>query len=877
MTRSVLNKRRFGLLSFIFLGLSTVYFTANVSAAVPVSAVSLNAGTSAGSSVATPAEQGTHEGTQKAMQKGISPIQPIMLLPRDVTMLKLNKAVREIAVSTAQNPSVNQFVTLDSALAYLSAELEKIDGFSPEILDSVTLKIRSFITQQHYLAVSPQTISELGQQNLSLAAQALLPAVGQPVPAQYFSQQLRRNLEQASVQKEDTDRALSIAVRTPQESLRYAVVNDAAAFDAVFPSVDASVSDCLSNLASTAYPSVNGLRLAVANLLYQMREVGLAAVQNNNTAANDGTDTLGIEIECPLSDDIVKPFQEGDLAVDNSDSGSEDGSGNYACTVLTESEIGPDLLLANSPESCAICRTKTCHSVTDYVSQVQNAVLSMAVKPFLRSELSEIELSTLPGCSECALPLKGTTIGFYPYWLASEAYQQIGFPLINPGYINFGVFSRVAYFALPLGADNRVSDQLHWASSRLFVNYLRELQRFNVQRDIVLVAQNWKSWRGTDDIRSYAESHYKTLQVIQEQAAHWGGINGVIVYFNDYGRGDNANAILTYMSRLYDVIQQDDSLVKLELRLLLDIRGLENQKTHVGASVELSQSYFAKLSELFMVASRDELLKSTASELEKGNEPIAKDLIDQTVAGSQAPKVKNILVFLNEPSSEQKKRLRMQLENEFKGEARVEAQQKIIPVLGRLTLGEESAEPHRQFIDDLAYLKYNFGGIGLWNLPLTPQTDKGKVNIENPVMSIFDFTLKLGYGNTEVGYVDTENMGWLAAAMHYPAAADVFSVCAYACPNRITVLWMLVVLFVSNLIFYALYNTHCPTRKIMKAHPVTFLLLRWSPVLLALLVLGCNPLFYPYATPLLAVGALSMLAFSGYRSYLKMADKLERA
>ncbi|WP_028886686.1 hypothetical protein [Teredinibacter turnerae] len=874
MTRSVLKPRRVVAVLFVFISLCTVNAAANASAAV-----SLNAAIPSGRSVAVRAEQtvqpNTQQGPQERTQKSISPIQPIMLLPRDVTMLKLNRAVREIAVSTAQNPMVNQFVTLDSALAYLSSEFEKIDGFSPKILDDVTQKIRSFVTQQHYLAVSPQTIAELSQQDLSLAAQALLPAIGQPVPAQYFSQQVQQSLEQASVQKEESDRALSIAVRTPQETLRYAIVNDATAFDVVFPSVDASVTDCLGNLANTAYPSANGLSMAVENLLSQMREIGLAAVKK--TAGATDKPTPGVAIACPLSDDMIKRFQADADPVDSLDSRGEHGAGNYACSVLTESEIGPDLLLANSPESCDICNTETCHSIADYVSQVQNAVLSMAIKPFLRSELSEIELSTLPGCGECALPLKGTTIGFYPYWLASEAYQQIGFPSINPGYLNFGVFSRVAYFALPLGSDNTVSDQLHWASSRLFENYLRELQRFNVQRDIVVVAQNWKVWRGTDDIRSYAESHYKTLQSIQEQAAHWGGINGVIVYFNDYGRGDNANAILTYMSRLHDVIQQDDALEKLELRLLLDIQGLENQKTRVGASVELSQSYFAKLTELFMVASRDEQLKSAASELEKGDEPIASDLIDQTVPGLETPKVKNILVFLNEPSSEQKKRLRMQLENEFKGEARVEAQQKIIPVLGRLTLGEESAEPHRQFIDDLAYLKYNFGGIGLWSLPLTPQTDKGKANIENPVMSIFNFTLKLGYGDTEVGYVDTENMGWLAAALQEPAATEVLSVCAYACPNRIAVLWMLVVLIVFNLIFYALYNTHCPTRKVMKAHPVTFLLLRWSPVLLALLVLGCNPFFYPYATPMLAVGALSMLAISGYRSYLKMADKLERA
>lgn len=890
-------------------GISTVYAASPMS--LPLEAQVGSANTYRSSVLAQPAASATTPAAIGGVNL-VDPVvthpyyagmQPYVLFDDDIATLKLNQAVREILQAIVANPEVNQFVTLNAGLTYIAANIGSLDGITPELVEIYQKKLSSFFNQENYQFITLQTLEKLQNTSASWAAVVLNPYQGRLMPATLFEFSVRDILQQAlrsSVQVQtssvisnesetgvksggETDNepvgvkpmlseatltelksVMEIVRSTASTALRYELVYDPVAIESEFPSIEVSVAECMKYLANYVYPSAIGFADALNHLLLQMRVAGLQLLQSD-TPPSPG-------FACALSEDIISGLR----AAGNETPVTAESIRINQCAVMQKPLLDPALLVSLEPEQCQACVAGNCRSYKNYIDAVVSSVSKLAGKPYFRSDLHAINTAPLPECRECALPLQGVTYGFYPYWLASNNYRDIGVANPNPGYLNFSVFTRMAYFAIPIDTSGKIKDLLHWQNPRLLEGFVKQLSRLNVKRDIVLYASQWQNWKSTDDIKKYAEDHYKELVKLNKATEKYGGINGVTLYFDNYERSSNASSIITYVTRLHQEILKDSSADRpwLDINLLLNLVGLDDLKTHVGASVPVEQSYFSKLAPLFLNSKKDNLLDNSVKEIEQGSAPKLNEVKAQLGESSPQTTVANILVFLNESTSEHKKQLRMQLENEFKGEARVDAQEKIIPVLGRLALNEESNAPHRQFVDDLAYLKYNFGGIGFWKLPFTTEDEKGELNVTNTEMQILSHTLKLAFANRDNGYVDTEKMGWLGAALHQPSVTQYFSVCAFACPNRAWTLPLLLALLLGNGMVYVLYRSHCPSRMFIKAHYGSFLLLRWSPILLLIATFGCNPDLYPYSNKVLLLVLGLMLAIPLYRSFVRLSDRL---
>jgi len=95
------------------------------------------------------------------------------------------------------------------------------------------------------------------------------------------------------------------------------------------------------------------------------------------------------------------------------------------------------------------------------------------------------------------------------------------------------------------------------------------------------------------------------------------------------------------------------------------------------------------------------------------------------------------LVLMEEPTTRSKKDLRQRIENRFTGAKLYRAIQrrnllrKVVPVL------MPDASDARQVDEDVIYLQDNFGGVGLWPLPvLKPEGKDGEAKISNAVAQI---------------------------------------------------------------------------------------------------------------------------------------------
>lgn len=794
-------------------------------------------------------------------------IQPYTLLAEDIVTLKLNASVREILEAVALNPDLNQFVTLDAGLNTIAENMAALPEISPELIRRYQQRLRTFFAQQHYYFLSVNTIDQLVAAGQGAVAGALADEVNRLVPATLFSVTIERLLQQAGIAPDSLDTVMPIINRSRQETLRYSLVYDQVGIQAAFPSVEASVADCMGFLTDSTYPSRAAFAAAAQTLLLALREQGLATL--NGAATEDAA--LG----CVLAPEIMDKFASVEAAVEDTATALKEAQ----CALMANAVDDPALLLTLEKGACETCATQACRTADDYIAGAVATLAETAVKPYFRSDLEPVALAALPGCSECALPLQGVTYGFYPYWQASGEYRSLGVIQANPGYLDFSMLTRIAYFALAVDRDGQIKDRLHWQNTKNIAGFVQQLSRYNVQRDIVLYLSAWQDWKNADDIKAYAEANYSVLSALQESTADDGGINGVTLYFDDYGRETDPFALLTYVTRMAERIRDDSASPDrpwLTINLLLALRGLNDQRTHVGASVPVEQSYFAKLAPLFTNTHKDSVLKDSVESIEQGEAVSVADVAGRLQQEPAHPMVENILVFLQESTSLNKKRLRMQLENEFKGEARIDAQEKIIPVLGRLSLDESVNETHRQFIDDLAYLKYNFGGIGLWQLPYTLQDAEGNVAAANAEMQILSKTLRLVFANRESGYVDTDKMGWLGSALHAPELTQHLSVCGFACPNRAWMWPILVAVVLFNWVVFVLNRCHCPSRQFISAHYRIFWLLRWLPLLLLVVTFGCNPALYAYSNRVLLLVIALLLAMPLYRSFVRMSERLDQ-
>jgi hypothetical protein len=513
-----------------------------------------------------------------------------------------------------------------------------------------------------------------------------------------------------------------------------------------------------------------------------------------------------------------------------------------ATAQLTEEElIGFNSLGDNSTPCVSSKYTESEALNKEYIAQL---IASKAVKSFEASRLAPIALNVLPGCTSCSAPFKGTSYGFYPYWNASDEYSEQGLVDNRRLALDYSAFTNIAYFALPIGRDGKINEELHLKNTTLLRSFFETLTTYNVKRDIVLYSSDWVNWENRDgiNVNEFAEEHYQFILDKHKQFVSWGGISGVTFYFDHYTNEQNVDQLVKYIkhfkTQMQTSVNGSDAEV-FDINLLLGIEGLESQDLEVGEKLEANDNnYFAKLRDLILTNEESQEDGLTLTE-------ITEILDTQSKQAEQKKGVRSIvdtvLVVMDEPTSPFKKRLRMQIESEFSGGERVEALLSVVPIMNRTQLLEAGEDSYIQFQDDIAYLKYNFGGMGLWNLPYTVFDADDQLQDTNTTMALYAHLLKKDYGDTEKNFIDYSKVGVVGQVLMLPQVMSVFDVCGEVCPKRDRFVWLFSLAATANCILWFLWRTHCKSRVIIKRMSPSWGLFQIGTVALFLVLLGCLP------------------------------------
>lgn len=404
-------------------------------------------------------------------------------------------------------------------------------------------------------------------------------------------------------------------------------------------------------------------------------------------------------------------------------------------------------------------------------------------KPPPNDELPEIMLSG-GGCG-CSHDFIGQVYGFYPHWLANGKEQLVDFSLLD----------RIGFFALKLNREGEVADPLYWQNFTKdepgIAGFVHKAHKHRVAVDVVFYASEWQTWE--DDAVDEAarnmvamlqrkftnlHSHWlrKTLPLVEDTSAV--GADGITLYFDRYRAGDD-KALLHVVETLAREMDQAGTRSELNVMLGRDL-------------VPSSESVVD-----------DALIRGLA-------ELLAED-------ENRKPRLSKVLVFLNEPTTDSKKRLRQRVENALHGHQRKTLLRHIVPIV----MATDERVEAEQFDDDLIYFQDNFAGVGLWPLALDQSGEPMKKKLLRHYQVVND---------------DANYLGELLER-NFP------SVCEFVCPNR----WMFraafTLLLALLLAYVVLVLWNCRLREIYQKNFVYFIAVGIAGLLIYVISLVCDPVW----------------------------------
>lgn len=423
--------------------------------------------------------------------------------------------------------------------------------------------------------------------------------------------------------------------------------------------------------------------------------------------------------------------------------------------------------------------------------------------------------------------LAGTVYGFYPFWLAGGR-QQLDFSLLSrAGYVGLSFDERGNLVHLNERPDGERVD------GTLDTRFVATAHRHRTRVDWVLYKHDWSIWASlgeaerrrafaalADNVAAFLNTRLtdpvsRAIPYLSFGATAPVQGDGVTLYFDNYPT-DTVSVMLF------------DQFID---RLLAKLGG--KQQSH-GINLLLSRSAMLAGKGIHtpehMVSLIDRIV---------GTEPEG-----WSWSKAQIRARPHFLVFLEEPTAESKKQLRLDIENALHGAAREKLLRQIVPVI------EFDGRSWQQFEDDVIYLKDNFGGIGLWPLPFQDTQAAQSTNAADaaaPANSVEQTLLQ-----------------------HYlkPGGDPDLLACRIVCPNRwlFRTAWNLS--FGIALLIGGLYLWNCRCRARIERHYLLYLLAAVVPPFsLGLLLLSCDPYLEQVSRgnwPFIGLFAL-MLGFAAWR------------
>lgn len=358
----------------------------------------------------------------------------------------------------------------------------------------------------------------------------------------------------------------------------------------------------------------------------------------------------------------------------------------------------------------------------DNFEQYHSLVLAQARKVHMYDKTKKIVWSG-DSCGCVHRNLSGTVYGFFPYWMAGGKKA-----------VDFSMLNRVGYYGLGFNDKGEIADESRW--SGLDTGFIRQARKYGTKVDLVIYRGDWKTWslssqdEITNAFNNLSDNIFKLVSI------------PLTNFFSD------AKPYVSLGLTKHPIMGDGVTLY---------FEGYPDDPLSVEAFGNFIRNLSAKLKTLNRNVSINLMFRS--SEIGSGIYDYYKLLgMMDTIRGDDLQG--QFLVMLQEPTTFDKKKLRLNVENGLHGNNRMKLLRNINTVI--------SYDGHDlyQLTDDSIYARDNFGGIGFWTMPIVQ--DEGKA-----VKSTVDINNVLG-----THYLDY-------------TGKDALGICKYICPNRwfFRILW----------------------------------------------------------------------------------------
>jgi len=450
------------------------------------------------------------------------------------------------------------------------------------------------------------------------------------------------------------------------------------------------------NIQNTGVPAM------IVKLLEQIKDVDYAEVSIFRSAAVSKI-VMGIgacRLNSPTNNSFVGSLRmsDDDFALLQKELEGLKAQATDGRTRLTQSLDSIFTELSKLRLQVGLCDPATVSLAQNLIQQLYHSYLAIAIenvaKKRIPDKISNINLKG--GDCGCALDeFNGIVYGFYPYWKNQQQTQTV----------NFSVLNRVAYYGLTV--DN--VGELRLGAQTFDINngsardneFIRVARQYNSKVDWLIQKNDWSGdWRKfsrenkqavlkklIQNITGLLRAPLVDLASSVKPYASFGIASrptrgdGVTIYFPNYPLdADSALLFNEFYMSLRKALEDDNVLVNILVSQDVFTHHLQNK---TGA---------------FSVGNLVKLRKK--SERQGSNNKLDKSAIREL-----------ILVLLNEPSTDSKKQLRSDIENEssLHGADRSDFLRHLLPVL------HFDNHNWQQLEDDILYSGDNFGGVGLWS------------------------------------------------------------------------------------------------------------------------------------------------------------------
>ncbi len=406
------------------------------------------------------------------------------------------------------------------------------------------------------------------------------------------------------------------------------------------------------------------------------------------------------------------------------------------------------------------------------------------------------------GCG-CAPPIAvDWTYGIYPFWQGQGD---------TPHKIDFSLFSRIGYLGAQLSHSGALVTAMPINSSN--AGFTRTARRFGTQVDLIVHRSEWSDLlnqpyqteiiqRAVKDIVSHVDTPMTdALTTLKRyllpgwsEPVHM--FDGVTLFFDNAPTDPEGQKKFEafYTSFMHSLIAEMQTTKR---PYALNI---------VAPATEIGKPGAYDFNHIWGYIQRAQKL-TEANTLVGAQESDYKGTTDITVS---------VLALLEEPTSQAKKNLRASADatNVLHGHSRVAVLNAIAPVLfhaaGNTGLAGMSLN-EQQFDDDLAYFKWQYGGMGLWPMPLN---------------------------NTATGPTVYKRLAENFSPKN-PGAID--GVCQWVCPNRSALRLLFMALLVTGIVSLSLYHWVCAVRRLGRPYIAFMWLGGVLTLIVGLLLLSCDP------------------------------------